>query len=66
MHDRKGLSNMNCCSELKDVRNLESVSTKDLVEELKQRDGVETTIAEPYVDAEIKVNGPATILTITD
>ena len=57
---------MNCCSELKDVRNLESVSTKDLVEELKQRDGVETTIAVPYVDAEIKVNGPATILTITD
>jgi len=45
---------------------LKSVSTKDLVEELKTREGVETAIAEPYADLEIKVNGPAIVLTVID
>ena len=42
------------------------VPTKELVEELQRRDGVETTIAEPYQDTEIKVNGPAVVLVVID
>ncbi len=45
---------------------LEKVNTCSLVEELKKRDGVEVTIAEPYQDEEIKINGPAVVLVITD
>lgn len=45
---------------------LDNASTKDLVEELRRREGVEATIAEPYEDAEIKVNGPAIVLVVTD
>lgn len=41
-------------------------ATTALVEELKKREGVETHIAEPYADLEVKVNGPATVLVITD
>lgn len=40
--------------------------TCDLVNELQKREGVETTIAEPYQDAEVKVNGPAIVLVVTD
>ena len=46
--------------------NLSNVLTRDLVKELQTREGVETTIAEPYQDAEIKVNGPAIVLTVID
>lgn len=45
---------------------LKSITTKDLVAELSERDGVEVTIAEPYKDAEVKVNGPAIVLVVTD
>ncbi|NLO52094.1 MAG: BC1881 family protein [Bacteroidales bacterium] len=48
------------------MQNLESFSTKELVEALKSREGVEVTIAEPYQDVEIKVNGPAIVLTVID
>lgn len=41
-------------------------TTSALVEELKKREGVETHNAEPYADLEVKVNGPATALVITD
>ncbi len=44
----------------------DNVSTKDLVEELRRREGVKATIAEPYEDVEIKVNGPAIVLVVTD
>ena len=44
----------------------DNVSTKDLVEELRRREEVEATIAEPYEDVEIKVNGPAIVLVVTD
>ncbi len=44
----------------------DNVSTKDLVEELRRHEGVEATIAEPYEDVEIKVNGPAIVLVVTD
>lgn len=45
---------------------LQKVSTKDLVEELEKREGVETTIAEPYQDKTVSVNGPAIVLVVTD
>ena len=46
--------------------NLESVPTVDLVTELRKREGVETTVIEPYQDAAVSVNGPALVLVVTD
>lgn len=45
---------------------LSNIHTKDLVEELRRREGVETTIAEPYQDIAVKVNGPAIVLVAID
>ena len=45
---------------------LNTVSTRELVEELEHRLGVERITAQPYQDVEIKVNGPAVILIVTD
>lgn len=45
---------------------LKDVATKDLVDELKKREGVETAIAEPYQDKAIEVTGPAIILVVMD
>lgn len=45
---------------------LHSFTTAQLVEELKRREGVNTTIAAPYQDVELKVNGPAIVLTVVD
>lgn len=45
---------------------LKSVKTCDLVEELKNREAVEDIWAEPYVQKNIFVEGPAVILVITD
>lgn len=45
---------------------LSNILTCDLVKELQSREGVETTIAEPYQDAEVKVNGPAIVLVVID
>lgn len=45
---------------------LVNVTTAALVEELKRREGVETHIAEPYADLEVKVNGPAIVLVVID
>ena len=44
----------------------DTVSTKELVEELKKREGVRIGYAEPYQDKTISVNGPAVILVIID
>ena len=41
-------------------------STRELVEELEYREGVETQTAKPYQDLAIKVNGPAIVLVVTD
>ena len=46
--------------------NLKKYSTKELVEELISREGVETEYAEPYQDKTITVDGPAIILVVTD
>ena len=51
---------------LDEERRPERLSTRELVQELSQRAGVETKTAEPYCDLEIKVNGPAIVLVITD
>jgi hypothetical protein len=48
------------------MRPFDGVSTRELVEELRQREGVEATIAEPHKDIEIKVNGPAIVLVVID
>lgn len=45
---------------------LDGTTTSELVEELKKRDGVETTIAEPHQDISVKVNGPAIVLVVID
>lgn len=45
---------------------LSTVPTCELVEELEKRAGVETTIAEPYQDVQVKVNGPAIVLVVID
>ena len=52
---------------------LSEISTKQLVEELKKREGVFTNIAEPYEpysvktgDGQINDKGPAIILTVID
>ena len=48
------------------VEILEKISTKELVEELKEREGVKTEYAEPHQDKKLSVNGPAVILIIID
>lgn len=45
---------------------MNELTTKELVEELEKREGVEIKIADPYKDVEIKVNGPAKILIVID
>ena len=45
---------------------LKAVSTKQLVAELKRREGVETIIAEPYQSIESKIEGPAIVMVIND
>ena len=45
---------------------LTEISTKDLVEGLKKREGVEATIVEPHKDNSVIVNGPAVVLVVTD
>ena len=45
---------------------LSKIPTCVLVEELKMREGVETTIAEPYEDVTVSVNGPAIVFVVID
>ena len=48
------------------MKSLEKFKTCELVKELRGREGVETKIAEPYQDIDIKINGPAIVLIVTD
>lgn len=48
------------------VNEVSEFTTAELVEELKQRQGVDAQIAEPYEDITISVNGPAIVLIVTD
>lgn len=45
---------------------LKNIQTKELVEELKKREGVQAEYAEPHQDKSISINGPAVILIIVD
>ncbi len=46
---------------------LKDIPTKELVQELERRAGVETVKVEPYKDYKAPaVNGPAIILTVID
>ena len=45
---------------------LSQIATCDLVRELQTREGVETTMAAPYEDVEVKANGPAIVLVVID
>lgn len=45
---------------------LNEVKTCELMEELRDREGVEIIQAEPYQQMDISVEGPAVILIVTD
>lgn len=45
---------------------LEQMTTRELIEELSKREGVEVERAEPYQDMEVSVNGPAVVIVVTD
>lgn len=45
---------------------LSNYTTAQLVKELQRREGVKMTVAEPYQNIEIKVNGPAIVLMVAD
>ena len=45
---------------------LNEVKTCELMEELREREGVEIIQAEPYQQMDISVEGPAVILIVTD
>lgn len=45
---------------------IKNITTKELVEELKTRDGVEIKIIDPYQDEIINVNGPCVVFIVVD
>ncbi|MFA9376264.1 MAG: BC1881 family protein [Lachnotalea sp.] len=45
---------------------MKDFKTLELVEELKEREGVQVHLAEPHKDIDIAVNGPAIVLVVTD
>lgn len=45
---------------------LKDYTTKELVEELSKRIGVEETVVAPHEDDEICVQGPAIVLVVID
>lgn len=48
------------------MEDIKDFKTRELVEELKKREGVEARWAEPYKDLKVNVNGPAIVLIVTD
>lgn len=52
--------------ELKRKKNLKTIETHVLVDELKKRTGVKVENAEPYEERKIAVIGPAVVLIVTD
>lgn len=45
---------------------LSKISTRDIVNELLKREGVESKIIEPYADDSISANGPAILINVID
>ncbi|OZV11689.1 hypothetical protein CIW83_13645 [Tissierella sp. P1] len=57
----------------KNIKNIKDIATKELIEELRNRNGVKELIAEPYDSFKIMVKeqileetGPAIILVVID
>lgn len=48
------------------MESLKNISTKELVEELSKREGVEKKIIGPYQKENISAEGPAIILLVID
>lgn len=48
------------------MNELNKLTTKELVEELRRREGVKAIIVDPHTEKEIIVEGPAIILEIID
>lgn len=46
--------------------NIDQFTTKQLVEELKKREGVGTTVIEPYKNKCVSFSGPAVVLCVID
>lgn len=46
--------------------NIKEFSTKELVDELKEREGVNTITAEPYEKNIVDLEGPVVVLVVTD
>lgn len=51
---------------MKNAKMLSDYKTCELVEELKEREGVTAHWAEPYEDKELNVTGPALVLIVVD
>lgn len=49
-----------------EMHKLKTILTCELVKELRNREGVETRIAEPYADMQVSINGPAVVLVVID
>lgn len=47
-------------------KRIDQITTKELVEELLKREGVEYKKVEPYADATISTNGPAILIKVID
>lgn len=45
---------------------LSDISTRELVDELRRRTGVEVSTLAPNVDASVEVSGPAIVLVVID
>lgn len=50
----------------RDADLLKHFSTKELVQELMFREGVDTKVIEPHLDTNISVSGPAIVLIVID
>lgn len=48
------------------MSDLKNITTKELVEELKNREGVEMKIVDPHQEDVIEVNGPCLVAIIID
>lgn len=48
------------------MKDLKNILTKELVEELEKREGVEIKRVDPYQDEVINVNGPCVVITVVD
>jgi hypothetical protein len=51
---------------MEEMKYLSLASTKELVEELRQREGVESMVVDPHAEKEMKIEGPAIVITVID